>query len=98
MYRIIDERSTGKTSRLMLLAKENNGTIVCSNPHAMLHKAHAYGLTGIDFISYSQFLMEGRGFDLGKYYIDELEAFLRYVQQFVGVQGSLDGYTLSKED
>jgi hypothetical protein len=32
MYRIIDGRGTGKTSRLMLLAKENNGVIVCANP------------------------------------------------------------------
>ena len=35
MYRIIDNRSSGKTSRLMLLAKENNAAIACSNPSAM---------------------------------------------------------------
>ena len=39
MYRIIDKRSSGKTSRLMLLAKENNGIIVCRNPKAMEEKA-----------------------------------------------------------
>ena len=32
MYRIIENRGTGKTSRLMLLAKENNAIFVCSNP------------------------------------------------------------------
>ena len=48
MYRIIEGRGTGKTLRLMLLAKENNGVIVCSNPHAMRQKAIAYGLTGFD--------------------------------------------------
>ena len=35
MYRIIEGRGTGKTSRLMLLAKEADGVIVCSNPYAM---------------------------------------------------------------
>ena len=51
MYRIVDGRGTGKTSRLMLLAKDIGATIVCSNPHAMEQKAHAYGITGINFIS-----------------------------------------------
>ena len=53
MYRIIDGRSSGKTGRLMLLAKEKNAAIACSNPSAMRQKAYAYGITGIDFISYS---------------------------------------------
>jgi len=39
MIRIIDERSTGKTSHLMLLAKEHNALFVCSNPSAMRYKA-----------------------------------------------------------
>ena len=53
MYRIIDGRGSGKTSRLMLLAKENGATLVCSNPRAMEAKAHAYGIVGIDFMSYA---------------------------------------------
>jgi len=56
MIRIIDSRSSGKTMRLMLLAKENNGIIVCSNPYLMREKALRYGLTGIDFISYNDFI------------------------------------------
>jgi hypothetical protein len=35
MYRFIDQRSTGKTSRLMLIAKENNALFVCAHPEAM---------------------------------------------------------------
>ena len=50
MYRIIDSRSSGKTSRLMLLAKETNSAIACYNPPAMRQKAYAYGITGIEFI------------------------------------------------
>ena len=37
MYRIIDNRGTGKTSRLLLLAKENNGIIVCKRPDIMIN-------------------------------------------------------------
>jgi len=54
MYQIIDKRGSGKTSRLMLLAKENNGILVCGNPYAMREKAHAYGLTGFDIVSYRE--------------------------------------------
>ena len=39
MYRIIDGRGTGKTSRLLLLAKENNGIVVCAYPEWMREKA-----------------------------------------------------------
>lgn len=97
MYRIIDGRGTGKTSRLMLLAKETNGTIICSNPHAMLQKAHAYGITGIDFISYNDFLLSGKGLDIGNYYIDEMESFLEVLQASVGIRGVLCGYSLSED-
>ena len=55
MYRIIDGRGTGKTSRLMLLAKENNGVIVCANPQKMREKAEVYGIIGLEFISYKEF-------------------------------------------
>ena len=72
MYRIIDGRGTGKTSRLMLLAKENNGIIVCSNPIKMAEKAEVYGIIGLTFVSYKQF-METPIDPFVNYYIDELE-------------------------
>lgn len=56
MIKIIDTRGSGKTSRLLLLAKENNGIIVCGNPYALKEKARNYGIDGIDFISYGDFL------------------------------------------
>ena len=91
MYRIIDDRGSGKTSRLMLLAKENNGVFVCSNPHAMTAKAHAYGLTGFDIISYEDYFKHN--YDYGKKcFIDELELYV----QVLG--NDLSGYTLSQED
>ncbi len=96
MYRIIDGRSSGKTGRLMLLAKENEGTIVCSNPRAMAQKARSYGITGIDFISYSEFLTNP-GTSIGNYYIDELEGFIQYTQRNAGIAGDFKGYTISQE-
>ena len=90
MFRIIDNRATGKTSKLMLQAKENNGIFVCSDPHCMRTKAHAYGLTGFDIISYSDY--HDHRYDTHKpIYIDELEIYLKNF-------GRLDGYSLSNED
>lgn len=103
MYRIIDGRGSGKTSRLMLLAKENGATLVCSNPRAMEAKAHAYGIVGIDFMSYADAIDHMRHPD-SKYtaehrrpamVVDELEGF---VQCALGMNGPLIGYTLSNED
>lgn len=103
MYRIIDGRGSGKTSRLMLLAKENGATLVCSNPRAMEAKAHAYGIVGIDFMSYadaidhmrhpdSRYTAENRRSAM---VVDEIEDF---VQCALGMNGPLIGYTLSNED
>ena len=97
MYRIIDGRGTGKTNKLMLLAKDTNGTIVCRNPEAMKAKALAYGIVGIDFISYNDFLLNNQGSNIGTYYIDELEPFLYAVQYAANIEGTLNGYSLSEE-
>ena len=91
MYRVINGRGSGKTSQLMLLAKEQNASIACSNPNAMRKKAEAYGITGIDFISYSE-LFTGKYQD-DKIMIDELDVFASH---YVG--GKLTGYTLTNED
>jgi hypothetical protein len=56
MYRIVDKKCSGKTARLLLLAKENNGIVVCAYPEWLKKKAYKYGLTGIDFISYNEFI------------------------------------------
>lgn len=90
MVRIIDDRGTGKTSRLMLLAKERNGILVCNDPHCMKAKAQAYGLNGFDIISYNDY--HEHQYDNHKpIFIDEVEGYLRNY-------GRLDGYSLSNED
>ena len=90
MYRIIDNRSSGKTSRLMLLAKETNSAIACSNPSAMKAKAYAYGITGIDFIPYSDLF---NGYYSGNVLIDELEEFVKGY-----TDAKITGYSLTNED
>jgi hypothetical protein len=103
MYRIIDERASGKTSRLMLIAKENGATFVCSNPRAMEAKARAYGILGIEFMSYSDAIDHMRNPDSrhtaehrrSAIVIDEMENFVKYA---LGMNGSLIGYTISNED
>lgn len=97
MYRIIDDRASGKTSRLMLLAKENNAVFVSLNPRAMEAKAHAYGIIGINFMDYYTFLTS-KGDDIGAYVIDELEIFAQYAAQMYAGKGDMIGYTLSNED
>ena len=89
MYRIIGGRSSGKTGNLMLLAKEKGASIACKNPHAMRQKALAYGITGIDFISYDDLI---NGWD-DNVMIDELEMFIKYA-----TSAEVIGYTLSNED
>lgn len=101
MNRIIDGRGTGKTKQLMLAAKDAHGTIVCANPRAMEEKAYAYGIIGINFISYSDYLNHitfSQDSDMGNYFIDEVEELLNYIQTIRIVQGKFCGYTLTNED
>ena len=94
MYRIIDDRGSGKTGRLMLLAKENGATFVCSNPEAMQVKAKAYGIEGINFVSYQDFIHTYDP-DIKTYMVDELETFVKYI---FASGPNLIGYTLSQND
>ena len=97
MYRIIDRRGTGKTSRLLLLAKEHNGIVVCKDPEVLRIKAHSYGITGLDFVSYyeySDFIYGygNRNLVNKSIFIDELDLFLKHLDC------NIQGYTVSNED
>ena len=91
MYRIIDSRSNKKTYKLMVLAKETNSTIACKNPQAMKVKALGYGITGVDFVNYSD-LLQGVCQDR-KVMIDEMEEFVNH-----SIMCNLTGYSLTNED
>lgn len=90
MYRVIDKRGSGKTSRLMLLAKEHNGIFVCSNPLAMKEKALSYGLVGFDIMSYEEYYYGEK--ENKPIFIDELDLYLKYCDK------NIKGYTLSEDD
>lgn len=91
MYKIIDKRGTGKTSRLLLLAKENNGIVVCANPAKMREKAAVYGITGIPFISYTDYSSFKQD-NNQPIFIDELDSFLLHFDP------NLMGYNLSEDN
>ena len=90
MYQIIDKRGNGKTSRLMLLVKENNGILVCSNPEAMKVKADAYGFHDLEIISYLEYIQEIHSFHK-PIFIDELENFVNILSYY-----QLAGYSLTE--
>ena len=89
MIKIIGDSSTGKTGRLFLLAKENNGIIVCKNSESMRVKAHAYGITGIDFIDYVTYIQHTSRdqYNTKPVYIDDMSEFLRVYNK------NIAGYT-----
>jgi hypothetical protein len=93
MTKIIAERGTGKTKKLMLVTKENHGILVCANPQAMHSKALAYGITGFDIISYKDYLDKSYDNDK-KIYIDELEEFINFIIN----DNNFDGYSMTIGD
>ena len=90
MYRIIDGRSSGKTYKLMMMAKERGCAIACSNPNAMKQKAHSYGISGLVFISYDELFENNEK----KVMIDEVEQFLQKCVPNLEILG----YSLTNED
>lgn len=96
MFRVIDGRNTGKTSKLMLYAKEHNALFVCATPKAMEIKARAYGIIGIDFISYHDLYTMAKENHLidRKIVIDELENYINFV---IGASSKLIGYSISED-
>lgn len=91
MFQIIDKRASGKTSRLFLLAKETGGIVVCKDPAVMRDKAYRYGIVGVDFIGYKDYLNTlGQEKDQ-PVYIDELSLFWKYCDaNFSGYSESIE--------
>lgn len=78
---IVGTRSSGKTRMMLENAKEKNAAVVCVNPAAMQRKAEAYGIVGLNFISYDDIIRNNRLYDgavwiADKYVIDEIGDFL----------------------
>lgn len=93
MIRIIEDKDTGKTRRLMEECAKVNGVFVCANPYRMVEKAKAYGLTGFDIISYFEYMNDINDYRNSKCFIDELEQFIYEASN----GNNLSGYTISLE-
>lgn len=86
---IIGESSSGKTRKLLEVAKETNAVVVCWNPEAMRVKAQNYGFYGLEFYRYDEIqdLREGRNI-----VVDELNEFFKYALNL-----KLDGFNMSTD-
>ena len=99
MFRIIDEPGTGKTRKLIQIAKENNGVILCENPNLLREKAYSYGITGIDFLSFEEYFVPVHHDHMitlkdRPIYIDEISKFiLLYDKNFAGYTETIDNWS-----
>ena len=91
MYRVVDKRGSGKTSRLILLAKEFNGIVASHCPQYIIEKANCYGVQGIKVCSYQELLNKDYDITL-PVFIDDLERFAKFSVSKLG------GYSISTND
>lgn len=77
MIKIIGEPGSGKTKKLIAMCQNENATLVCNNPEAMLVKAHSYGYH-INIISYLDFLQTS-DYNLNNAYLDDIDEFLKVI-------------------
>ena len=75
MFIITGGRGSGKTKKLLETAQENGGVIICRDPQKMIDRAHKYGMTGLDIISYEEYCTRKVIPNKPKY-IHDLEAFM----------------------
>ena len=85
---IIGENGSGKTRRLLEVARDGGAIVVCKHPLHMQNKANSYGIYGLKFISYEEVNMDMIEND--KVAVDELNEFFKY--RF-GVE--LDSFTMT---
>lgn len=77
MKKVVRAPGSGKTKELMSYCAEENATLVCKNPDAMLVKAHSYGFK-INIISYLDFLQTAT-YNENNAYLDDIDEFLEYI-------------------
>ena len=96
---IVGGRSTGKTRKLLELAKEKNALVICKNPAAMGRKAEAYGIYGLKFAGYGDSLtclledIIGNPLCCEKFVVDETKEFLDYI-----FAANCVGYSQTEDD
>ena len=92
MDKIIGGKGTGKTRRLLEIAKDNNGIVVCENVEEMTKRAHRLGIPGIYFIDYKDYIC-------GLVKNSEKPVYIANINKFLKVfKNNIAGYSLSLEE
>lgn len=73
---IIGGNSSGKTRKMLEETKKSGAVVVCKHPLHMQSKANAYGIYGIEFMSYEEFYNGSA--DAKKIAIDEIGDFFEH--------------------
>ena len=87
---IIGENGSGKTRKMLTEAQKSGAVVICKHPLHMQSKANAYGLYGIEFMSYEEF--NDNSSRVQKIAIDELNEFFKHC---FGTE--LDSFTMTIE-
>ena len=85
MINIIGPRGSGKTTKLLKTAKENNGIILTSNSRALREKAKSLGYRNLEIIGFGD--LDHDNFSLGKdVYVDNIDSVCSYLlNKFYGL-------------
>jgi hypothetical protein len=78
MFVVSGGKGTGKTKELAQKAKETNGILVCENPTKMRERIYKYGITGVNIISYDDFVDCSVTVYGQPIYIHNLEELIKY--------------------
>ena len=78
MFIVSGGKGTGKTRALVERAKAEDGIIVCEDTIAMRERAHGYGITGLNIMSYDE-LYECKVDRYDKpLFIHDINSFIKY--------------------
>lgn len=88
MKKIIGSRGIGKTRNLFEIAQKEGATVVCANPTVYANKARVYGIYGLTFIGYEDFIKSNI---TEKIVIDDVDNFIsRCFPNIIGFSLSVD--------
>lgn len=91
MFIISGGRGIGKTKMLLERAKAEGGVVVCREPEIMRARAHKYGITGLEIISYGD-LYDNREIS------EEKPVYIHDVNKFITFNfPEVTGYTVCNE-
>jgi hypothetical protein len=85
MFIISGGKGIGKTRTLIERTRAEDGILVCADPNTMRDRAHKYGITGLNLISYGELYVHDADYRDKPIYIHDIDKFIRY--KFSNVKG-----------